>query len=79
MTTSIYEKCNNKEGARPYKCRDYSTKISMNLQHFKRDGRFCDIDLISGKTRIKVQYKASKISQTYFILNGLQIIVDSMN
>lgn len=54
MTTNIYNKCSSKDGARPYKYRDYAAKITMNLQHFKRDGRFCDIDLISGKTRVKV-------------------------
>jgi hypothetical protein len=54
MSSNIYDKCTKEDGARPYKCRDYTAKISTNLQHFKRDGRFCDIDLISGKTRVKV-------------------------
>lgn len=55
MTTNILEKSSNKEGSRPYKCRDYANKISVNLGNFQRDGRFCDIDLISGKTRVKVR------------------------
>lgn len=53
MTTNILEKSSNKEGSRPYKCRDYANKISVNLGNFQRDGRFCDIDLISGKTRLR--------------------------
>lgn len=57
MSNDVYEKCGNTghtEGARPYKCRDYPSKMSTNLHHFKRDGRFCDIDLISGSTKVKV-------------------------
>ncbi|XP_026757819.1 actin-binding protein IPP [Galleria mellonella] len=66
MTANIYEKCSNKDGARPYKCRDYATKIALNLQHFKRDGRFCDIDLISGKTIIKAHRVVLAASCAYF-------------
>lgn len=55
MSSKLYDKSSNKDGARPYKSRDYANKISSNLHHFKRDGRFCDIDLISGNTRVKVK------------------------
>lgn len=51
------EKCrepNTPEGTRPYKCRDYPSKMALNLHTLKRDGRFCDIDLISGSKKIKV-------------------------
>lgn len=44
----------SKEGSRPYRCCEYTTKISVNLNNFRRDGRFCDIDIISGKTKVKV-------------------------
>lgn len=44
----------NKDGSRTYKCYEYTNKISSNLLHLKRDGRFCDIELISGNARIKV-------------------------
>lgn len=54
MTTNTYEKCSSKDGARLYKSKDYANKISMNLHNLKRDGRFCDIDLVSGSTRVKV-------------------------
>lgn len=52
MSTNTYEK-SAKDGARTYKC-DYATKLTLNLHHLKRDERFCDIDLISGSTTIKV-------------------------
>lgn len=42
------------EGARPYKFTDYCRKISVNLQNFKKDGRFCDVVLISGEIQIEV-------------------------
>ncbi|XP_060810919.1 actin-binding protein IPP [Amyelois transitella] len=66
MSSNMFDKSSNKEGARPYKCRDYATKISYNLQHFKRDGRFCDIDLISGETRIKAHRVVLAASCAYF-------------
>ncbi|XP_053625830.1 actin-binding protein IPP-like [Plodia interpunctella] len=66
MSGNIYDKSSNKKGARPYTCREYATKISSNLQHFKRDGRFCDIDLISGKTRIKAHRVVLAASCAYF-------------
>lgn len=60
MTTNAYEKSSqNRDGARPYKSSDYPSKISINLHHFKRDGRFCDIDLISGTTKVKVMLNLS--------------------
>ncbi|KAI5633087.1 BTB/POZ domain-containing protein [Phthorimaea operculella] len=58
--------CPNKEGARPYKCREYANKISLNLHHFKRDGRFCDIDLVSGKTKVKAHRVVLAASCAYF-------------
>ncbi|CAH1646093.1 unnamed protein product [Spodoptera littoralis] len=64
--TSAYEKCTAKDGARPYKCCDYANKISSNLHHFKKDGRFCDIDLISGSTRIKAHRVVLAASCAYF-------------
>ncbi|XP_061712263.1 actin-binding protein IPP [Cydia pomonella] len=66
MSTNIFEKCSNKEGSRPYKCRDYGNKISLNLSNFQRDGRFCDIDLISGKTRVKAHRVVLAASCAYF-------------
>ncbi|XP_063359433.1 actin-binding protein IPP [Cydia amplana] len=66
MSTNIFEKCSNKEGSRPYKCRDYANKISLNLSNFQRDGRFCDIDLISGKTRVKAHRVVLAASCAYF-------------
>ncbi|KAL4705149.1 hypothetical protein ACJJTC_018720 [Scirpophaga incertulas] len=66
MTTNIYDKYSKEEGARPYKSRDYATKLSLNLQHFKRDGRFCDIDLISGKTKVKAHRVVLAASCAYF-------------
>ncbi|KAG6457394.1 hypothetical protein O3G_MSEX010297 [Manduca sexta] len=65
MTTNEYEKV-NRDGARPYKCSDYPSKISLNLHHFKRDGRFCDIDLISGSTRVKAHRVVLAASCAYF-------------
>lgn len=56
MSSKLCDKSSNKDGARPYKSRDYANKISSNLHHFKRDGRFCDIDLISGNTKVKVKF-----------------------
>ncbi|KAJ2952769.1 hypothetical protein O0L34_g7129 [Tuta absoluta] len=58
--------CPNKEGARPYKCREYANKISLNLHHFKRDSRFCDIELVSGKTKVKAHRVVLAASCAYF-------------
>ncbi|XP_041976815.1 actin-binding protein IPP-like [Aricia agestis] len=66
MSTSIYEKIISKEGSRPYKCCEYATKVSVNLNHFRRDGRFCDIDLISGKTKVKAHRVVLAASCEYF-------------
>ncbi|CAB3259984.1 unnamed protein product, partial [Arctia plantaginis] len=66
MTTNTYEKCSSKDGARPYKCSDYANKISLNLHNFKRDGRFCDIDLVSGSTRVKAHRVVLAASCAYF-------------
>ncbi|XP_048479515.1 actin-binding protein IPP isoform X3 [Plutella xylostella] len=69
MSNDVYEKCGNTghtEGARPYKCRDYPSKMSTNLHHFKRDGRFCDIDLISGSTKVKAHRVVLAASCAYF-------------
>lgn len=57
MSSNLYDKIINKEGSRPYKCCEYASKVSLNLNIFRRDGRFCDIDLISGKTKVRVSMK----------------------
>lgn len=57
MTSKLYDKCTNiinEDGSRSYICRDYTNKMTSNLHHFRQDGRFCDIDLISGDIRVKV-------------------------
>ncbi|CAH2259250.1 jg10017 [Pararge aegeria aegeria] len=66
MSSSIYEKNLNKEGPRPYKCCNYANKVSVNLNHFRRDGRFCDIDLISGKTKVRAHRVILAASCEYF-------------
>ncbi|XP_034840229.1 actin-binding protein IPP [Maniola hyperantus] len=65
MSSSIYEKI-HKEGSRPYKCYEYANKVSINLNHFRRDGRFCDIDLISGKTKVQAHRVVLAASCEYF-------------
>ncbi|KOB64558.1 Actin-binding protein ipp, partial [Operophtera brumata] len=66
MSTNTYDKSTNKDGARTYKCCDYATKITLNLHHLKRDGRFCDIDLISGSTTIRAHRVVLAASSEYF-------------
>lgn len=48
------DKAANKDESRTYKCTEYTNKISSQLLHLKRDGRFCDIELTSGNTKVKV-------------------------
>ncbi|XP_026495082.1 actin-binding protein IPP-like [Vanessa tameamea] len=66
MSSTLYDKIINKEGSRPYKCCEYASKVSINLNHFRRDGRFCDIDLISGKTKVKAHRVVLAASCEYF-------------
>ncbi|KAJ0180508.1 hypothetical protein K1T71_003912 [Dendrolimus kikuchii] len=66
MSSNVYEPCQNKDGAHLYKCTEYASKISSNLNNFKRDGRFCDIDLISGTTRVKAHRVVLAASCAYF-------------
>ncbi|XP_072944194.1 actin-binding protein IPP-like [Epargyreus clarus] len=66
MSSTIYEKFISKEGSRPYKCLELATKVSLNLSHFRRDGRFCDIDLISGKTKVRAHRVVLAASCEYF-------------
>ncbi|XP_028041645.1 actin-binding protein IPP-like isoform X2 [Bombyx mandarina] len=54
------------EGARPYKFTDYCRKISVNLQNFKKDGRFCDVVLISGEIQIEAHRVVLAASCAYF-------------
>ncbi|CAG4909893.1 unnamed protein product [Colias eurytheme] len=65
MSSIIYEK-HNKEGSKLYKCCEYASKVSLNLNTFRRDGRFCDIELISGKTKIKAHRVVLAASCEYF-------------
>ncbi|CAK1581947.1 unnamed protein product [Parnassius mnemosyne] len=64
--SNFYEKLPSKEGSRPYKCREYANKVSLNLNHFRKDGRFCDVDLISGKTKVKAHRVVLAASCEYF-------------
>lgn len=66
MSSSTYESFSSTDGARPYKCCDYANKISVNLHLLKRDERFCDIDLVSGSTRVKAHRVVLAASCAYF-------------
>lgn len=54
------------DGERPYICRDYSNKMSSTLNHFRKEGRFCDIDLISGNIKVKAHRVVLAASCAYF-------------
>ncbi|CAK1552064.1 unnamed protein product [Leptosia nina] len=65
MTSINYEK-NHKEGTKIYKCREYANKVATNLNYFRRDGRFCDIELLSGKTKVRAHRVVLAASCEYF-------------
>lgn len=67
--SNLYEKLPCKEGSRPYKCVEFGTKVSLKLNNLRKDGRFCDIDLISGTTKVKVSTLL-----VYCLLNHIVIV-----
>ncbi|KPI91459.1 Actin-binding protein IPP [Papilio xuthus] len=60
--SNLYEKLPCKEGSRPYKCVEFGTKVSLKLNNLRKDGRFCDIDLISGSTKVKKTGRGALVS-----------------
>ncbi|KPJ15076.1 Actin-binding protein IPP [Papilio machaon] len=64
--SNLYEKLPCKEGSRPYKCVEFGTKVSLKLNNLRKDGRFCDIDLISGSTKVKAHRVVLAASCEYF-------------
>jgi len=39
---------------RPYMCKNYAQKVISNLNTLRKNSKFCDIELISGDTVVKV-------------------------
>ncbi|XP_050664363.1 actin-binding protein IPP-like isoform X2 [Leptidea sinapis] len=63
--TSIFER-HYKEGSKVYKCGEYATKVSSSLNHFRSNGRFCDLELISGRTKVQAHRVVLAASCEYF-------------